>query len=139
MSLVTVNWNPTHKDLNGFRLLALGLLPVVAVLLHMVKHVPLPWCLGVAVAGVLIWGSGFVSLTLTRWIFVGLMAVTLPIGFVISFVVMTVFFFGLLTPVGLVFRLMKRDILKRQFDPGASTYWQPHKQVGDSERYFQQF
>ena len=139
MSLVTVNWNPTQKDLNGFRHVALGLLPVVAVLLHMIKHVSLPWCLVVGGAGVLIWGSGFVSLTLTRWIFVGLMAVTLPIGLVVSFAVMTVFFFGLLTPVGLVFRLMKRDVLNRKFDPEASTYWQPHKQVHDSERYFQQF
>lgn len=139
MSLVSINRNPTQKDLNGFRVVALGVLPVVAVILYTVKHVSLPWCLGVAGAGVLIWASGFVSLTLTRWIFLGLMAVTLPIGFVISFVVMALFFFGLLTPVGLVFRLMGRDILKRQFDLDTSTYWQPHKQVHDSKRYFQQF
>ena len=139
MSLIRVNWNPTNKDLNGFRLAALGLLPAVAVILYVVKHVPMMWCLGVAGAGVLIWASGFASLTLTRWIFVGLMAVTLPIGFVVSFVVMALFFFGLLTPVGLIFRLMGRDILNRRFDPDAPTYWQRHKQAHDSERYFQQF
>jgi hypothetical protein len=139
VSLVSVNWTPTQKDLNGFRLVALGGLPVVAVILHVVKHVPLPWCLGLAGAGVLIWGSGFVSLTLTRWMFVGLMAVTLPIGLVVSFVVMALFFFGLLTPLGLIFRLRGRDVLNRRFDPDASTYWQNHKQAQDSKRYFQQF
>lgn len=139
MSLVSINWHPTQKDLNGFRLAALGVLPVMAMVLHVVKHVSVPWCLGVAGAGVLIWGSGLVSLPLTRWIFVGLMAVTLPIGFVVSIVVMALLFFGLLTPVGLVFRLMGRDILNRRFDPGASTYWQPHKQAHDAKRYFQQF
>lgn len=139
MSMVTVNWNPTEKDLNGFRWVALVLLPSVAVLLNLWKGLALPYCAGVAGAGVVIWASGFVSLTLTRWIFVGLMVVTLPIGLVVSFVVMSVFFFGLLTPVGLVFRLMKRDVLNRQFDDSASTYWQPHKQVQDAKRYFQQF
>ena len=139
MSLVTTNWNPTEKDLNGFRWVALCVLPGVAALLHLWKGVPLSWCAGIAGAGMVTWASGFLSLTLTRWIFVGLMAVTLPIGLVVSFVVMSIFFFGLLTPVGLVFRVMKRDILKRQFDPSASTYWQAHTQVQDSNRYFQQF
>jgi hypothetical protein len=139
MSLVTVNWHPSEKELNGFRLVALGILSVVGVILYTVKHVSVPWCLGVSGAGVLIWGSGLVSMSLTRWIYVGLMAVTLPIGLAVSFVVMTVFFFGLLTPVGLVFRLMGRDALHRRYDREASTYWQPHMQVRDSERYFQQF
>jgi hypothetical protein len=134
-----VNWNPTDKDLNGFRLVALGLLPAVAVVLYAVRHVPMPWCLGVAGAGLLIWGSGLVSLTLTRWMYVGLTAVTLPIGLGLSFLLMTVFYFGLLTPVALVFRLMKRDVLNRHFDASASTYWQHHTQVQKSERYFQQF
>lgn len=139
MSLVNINWNPTSKDLKGFRLVALGVLPVMAVILYTLKHVALPWCLGVAGVGVFIWGSGLLSLTLTRWIFVGLMVVTCPIGFVVTHVIMAVFFFGLLTPVGLVFRLMGRDILNRQYDSAASTYWQPHKQAHEKERYFQQF
>ena len=139
MSLVSVNWHPSKKELHGFRLVALGVLCVLAVILYTVRHVSLPWCLGVAGAGVLIWGSGLVSMSLTRWIYVGLMAVTLPIGLAVSFVVMTVFFFGLLTPVGLVFRLIGRDVLNRRYDAKASTYWLPHTQVRDSERYFQQF
>jgi len=139
VSLVSFNWNPSRKDLKGFRLVALGVLPAVAVILYTFKHVALPWCIGVAGAGVLIWASGFVSLTLTRWIFVGLMVVTCPIGFVVSHVIMAVFFFGLLTPVGLIFRLMGRDVLNRKYDRSAPTYWRPHKQVHDQERYFQQF
>lgn len=139
MSLVSINWNPTQKDLNGFRLVALCLLPVIATVLYTVKHVTWPWCAGIAGFGILIWASGFVSLTVTRWIFVGLMVITCPIGFVISHVIMAVFFFGILTPVGLFFKLTGRDVLNRKYDPSASTYWRTHKQVRDQERYFQQF
>jgi hypothetical protein len=68
-----------------------------------------------------------------------MMAVTLPIGFVISLILMSVFYFGLITPVGLVFRLIGRDVLSRKFDPKASSYWVPHEQASKPERYFQQF
>ncbi len=139
MPLVRFNWNPSPKELQGFRLVALGVLPAVAVILHTFKHVTWPWSACVAGAGVFIWASGLISLTLTRWIFVGLMAVTCPIGFVVSHVIMAVFFFGLLAPVGLIFRLMGRDVLNRKYDPSAPTYWRPHKPVHDQERYFQQF
>lgn len=139
MSIININWNPSPKELKGFRLVALGVLPAVAVILYTLKHVAWPWCVGVAGTGVFIWASAMVSLTLTRWIYVALTVVTCPIGFVVSHVIMAVFFFGLLTPVGLVFRLMGRDVLNRKYDLSAPTYWRPHKQVHDQERYFQQF
>ena len=139
MALLNVNWQPSRKDLNAFRLVALYLLPVIAIVLYTVKHASLPWCLGVAGAGVLIWASGFASLKVTRWIYVGLMVVTWPIGFVIGHVVMAVFFFGILTPVGLIFRMMGRDVLNRSYDESATTYWKYHTQSQDRKRYFQQF
>jgi len=139
MSLVSVNWNPSRKDLNGFRLIAVGVGSLVAVLLYALKDVDPHWCLAIAAAGAGIGFSGFVSLTLTRAIYVAMMAVTLPIGFVVSLILMAVFFFGLITPVGLVFRLIGRDAMRRRFDPDASTYWIPHQQATNAERYFQQF
>ena len=134
-----MNWNPGRKDLNWFRLIAVGAGVLIAALLYTVKQVDPRWCLAIGAGGVGIALSGFISLTLTRWIYVGMMAVTLPIGFVVSLVLMGVFYFGLITPLGLIFRLIGRDVLPRRFDPKARTYWIPHQQETKAERYFQQF
>ena len=139
MSLVSVNWKPTRKDLNGFRLIAVCAGLLVSVVLYTVKDVDLRWCLAIAVVGGGIGLSGFVSLKLTRAIYVVMMAVTLPIGFVVSLLLMGLFFFGLIAPVGLIFRLIGRDAMRRRFDPNASTYWIPHERAAKAERYFQQF
>jgi len=139
MSLVSVNWNPGRKDLNRFRLIAVGAGVLVAALLYTVKQVDPRWCLAIGAAGAGIGLSGFVSLTLTRCIYVAMVAVTLPIGFVVSLILMGVFYFGLITPLGLIFRLIGRDAMQRRFDPKARTYWRPHQQTTKAERYFQQF
>ncbi len=139
MSLVSVNWNPSRKDLNGFRLIALCVGLLAATLLYAVKHVDGPWCLAIAGAGAAIALSGLVSLKLTKAIYVVMVAVTLPIGFVVSLMLMAIFYFGLITPVGLIFRLLGRDAMRRRFDPQATTYWLPHRQATKRERYFQQF
>ncbi|NLZ05258.1 MAG: hypothetical protein GXY19_08810 [Phycisphaerae bacterium] len=139
MSLVSVNWNPSRKDLNGFRLVSVIATMAIAVLLYAIKGLDIRWCGGIVAFGVLVWLSGLVSLTLTRCVYVVLMAVTLPIGFVVSLILMGAFYFGLITPLGLVFRLLGRDVLCRKFDPKAPTYWTPHEQTKNVERYFQQF
>lgn len=139
MSLVSVNWNPTRKDLNGFRLIAVCAGLLVPVLLYVVEHVDPRWCLAIAAAGGGIGLSGFVSLKLTRAIYLVMMVVTLPIGFVVSLLLMGVFYFGLITPVGLIFRLIGRDAMRRRFDPNASTYWVRHERATKPQRYFQQF
>ena len=139
MSLVSVNWNPSRKDLNGFRLIGVCAGVLAATLLYTVKHVDLRWCLLIAAAGGGIGLSGFISLKLTRCIYIVMIAVTLPIGFVVSHVLMAVFYFGLITPLGLVFRLIGRDAMRRRLDPDARTYWIRHPQVTKTERYFQRF
>ena len=139
MSLVSVNWNPSRKDLNGFRLIAVGAGVLAATLLYTVKHADLRWCLAIAVAGGCIGLSGYISLKLTRCIYIVMIAVTLPIGFVVSLALMAVFYFGLITPLGLIFRLIGRDAMRRRFDPDAETYWIRHQQATKTERYFQQF
>ncbi len=139
MSLVSVNWNPSHRDLNGFRWVSVIATIVIAALLYVVKGVDVRWCAGIVAFGGFIWLSGLVSLTLTRHVYIALVAVTLPIGFVISLVLMGVVYFGLITPLGLVFRLIGRDALCRKFDAKAPTYWLPHRRTKKMERYFQQF
>jgi hypothetical protein len=139
VSLVSVNWNPDRKSLNGFRLISVIAALIIAALLFAIKRVDIGWCVAIVGAGGLIWLSGLVSLKLTRYIYVTMTAITLPIGFVVSLVLMSVFYFALITPLGLIFRLMGRDILCRRFDPNARSYWVGHEQTTNMERYFQRF
>ena len=48
-------------------------------------------------------------------------------------------FYGLFTPIGLVFRLIGRDPLQRARRPGSESYWTPKPAPADLRRYFKQF
>jgi hypothetical protein len=72
---------------------------------------------------------------LVYWV---LTAVGFPIGFVLSFVLLGLLFFAVLTPIGLFFRLIGRDALQRRLEPERETYWQPHEKA-QVARYFKQF
>jgi hypothetical protein len=68
-----------------------------------------------------------------------LTAIGLPIGFVLSHVILAGVFYGVFTPVALVFRLIGRDALHRRFEPNARSYWVRRRPAGDVKRYFRQF
>jgi hypothetical protein len=139
MSIVSVNWKPSQGDLKGFRWIALTALPLIGLVLYLVKQVDWRWCMAIGVVGGVIWVSGLISYELTRMIYLALVAITLPIGLVMSFVIMALFYFGIITPLGLLFRIMGRDSMCRRFDAKAKTYWIPHESSRAAERYFQQF
>jgi hypothetical protein len=93
-----------------------------------------------------LWALGGISALLSlvrpagnRFLFVALTVISYPIGYLVSFVLMAIFFYGIVTFVAIVFRVIGRDILKRRFEPEASTYWAPHTSPGSIKRYFQQF
>jgi hypothetical protein len=55
------------------------------------------------------------------------MAIGSALGWVNTRLVLGLIFFGLITPMSLVFRLVRRDPMKRAFDPSATTYRVPRK------------
>lgn len=139
MSLVSVNWRPSQRDLRGFRWAALVILPLVGLVLSLVKQVDWRWCTALGTAGAVIWGSGLISYRLTRMLYLTLVTLTLPIGLTVSFLIMSLFYFGIITPLGLLFRATGRDTMERHFDARAKTYWTAHEPSQTAERYFQQF
>jgi hypothetical protein len=139
MALVEVNWNPDRRQLRVFGIGALVILTIVAALLHYLRGLPAAWALALSAAGLVIFLTGLASPGLARMIYVTLTVVTLPIGMAVSFVLMAAFYFLILTPVGLLFRLIGRDILCRKFDRNAVTYWVPRRPPETPDRYFHQF
>ena len=139
MSLIKVNWNPDKKQLRGFGLAALIATFFIAMLLYFVKGVPIFWAGAVFEVGFIIYLSSRFSLKLTKAIYLVLTAVTMPIGLVVSFIVLTIFYFLLIMPVGLIFGLIGRDPLYRKYDSDAESYWVAHREPETMERYFRQF
>lgn len=72
-------------------------------------------------------------------IYVGLTVIAYPIGFVLSHLIMAFLFFGMITPLGLIFRLIGKDPLNRRFEPEATTYWSDPRPRRGKESYFRQF
>ena len=61
-----------------------------------------------------------------RWlrpVYIVWMGLAFVLGFVMTRVILTFAFVLVFTPVGLFFRLIRRDVLKQRPDPEAETYW----------------
>ena len=139
MSLVEIDWHPKQKQLQNFGKIALLITAIISLLLYVLKGVSIPWALAIFAVGFTIFIISMISSRLTGMIYVVLMAVTFPIGLVVSFMLLSAFYFLLLAPLGLLFRLTGRDVLGRKLDPTAESYWQQRKPPESVERYYHQF
>ena len=90
--------------------------------------------LAVSVGGLGLWRP-----TAVRRLFVVAMILAFPVGWLVSLVVLAVMYYGLITPVAVVFRLRGRDLLSRKPAPGRSSFWVAREMPGDIRRYFKQY
>jgi len=139
MSLIEINWKPARKELRSFGTASAVMLAVIAALLHFLKGLNANWSLCICAAGLLIYVLSRINTRLVRPVYIALMFITFPIGWAVSFIVMAAFYFLIITPVGLFFKLIKRDPLRRTFDRNAGSYWLPHRTPDSVKRYFNQF
>ncbi len=144
MSLLQIDWKPDRKKLREFAviwLVGFGIFGCVAA-----------WKSG-AFAGSGKWTTpcvlwslalvvglmGMAAPELVRPVYVGWMAVGLPIGYVTTHVLFGLLYFGVFTATALVFRVIGRDKLLRRFDKTAQTYWVKRAAAPPPARYFDQF
>jgi hypothetical protein len=139
MSLIEIEWHPSSRQLHTFGLSGLLASGVVAGMLHWFWGVALLWSVVVLALGAALFLCSILSLKMARILYLGLTIPTMPIGLAVSFLLLAAFYFLVLTPVALVFRLMGRDPLRRRFDATAPSYWVPHQPREEAERYFHQF
>lgn len=139
MSLIEINWNPNHKELRKFGIISLIASVLISLLLYVFKGLGIQWMVIIFVFGLIIFLSSMISFKVTRLIYLCLILVTMPIGLVVSFTLMAIFYFLLLTPLGLLFRLMGRDALGRKFDSSIDSYWVIRRPPDSLDRYFRQF
>jgi hypothetical protein len=78
---------------------------------------------------------------LFRLIYHSWVGFSVVLGYFVSRILLTVIFFLVLLPTGLIMRLTGKDPMERQRDPEAGSYWIPRTQEPDTsiERYEKQF
>ncbi|MFO0891140.1 MAG: SxtJ family membrane protein, partial [Isosphaeraceae bacterium] len=92
-----------------------------------------------AAAALLLGPLGLVWPRLLKPVYVAWMVLAFPIGWTISQVIVGLIFYGLFTPLGLLFRIIGRDALHRTRQPALDSYWSPKATPSDPRRYFKQF
>jgi hypothetical protein len=99
-----------------------------------------PWAAGVCWGlAVLVPVLGLVSPGVLRIVYLGMIYATLPIGFVVSYVILAATYYLVLTPIGLALRLGGYDPMQRRFDRQAKSYWVPREEEAKTEHVFRQF
>ena len=94
------------------------------------------WPIVLVWIGVPLMVLGAVVPKLLRPIYIGWMSMALVLGAIVTRILLTIFFFVVITPVGLFFKLIGRDALHRKFDQDAATYWiDKEYPITDRSRY----
>lgn len=135
--MITINYKP-GAELRSFTRLWLPLF--VAALGAMFwwrtgSPVPAYWVWGV---GGTLWIASLASAGFARFVFVGLIAISYPIGIIVSYVVLGAMFYLVFTPLGLIMRAAGRDPLALSARARRS-HWLPYAQDDRPERAFRQF
>jgi hypothetical protein len=82
---------------------------------------------------------GLIRPAAVRWLFVGATVLAFPIGWVVSQVMLSVMFYGILTPLAVLFRIRGRDLLALRPTPNRQTFWTPKQTPEDMGSYFRQY
>ena len=138
-----VNWNPDVAERKNFALsLVLGF-PIIALILATITRLsshawkPFFFWLGVIglTTGALLWLIPQIARPLyVIWYFCGCC-----LGIVMGNTLFALFYYLLLTPMGLIMRLAGRDPLRRRLDRSTPSYWRDAEKVVDMKRYYRQF
>src|SRR4051812_131040 len=73
--------------------------------------------LALGLMALLVGMPGLIRPGILRWVFVTWMVLAFPIGWLISNLILAVMFYGLITPMALVFKMRGRDALNRKPEP----------------------
>ena len=95
------------------------------------------WFLG---GSVFFLATGLLAYPVLKPIYIGWMTFAHALAWVNTRIIMSISFYLLMTPVGLIFRILKKDLLGIRLDKQASSYWvKRDPAVFEAKRYEQSF
>ncbi len=74
-----------------------------------------------------------------RPIFVGWSMLSFPIGWLVSQLTLALLFYLLITPLGVCFRLFRRNVLALRPNPDTASFWEEKVSAHDPRSYLRQF
>jgi hypothetical protein len=147
MPLVEIQWNPDRRQLRAFGFMAsvmclllgvwarAGYVLAWPVAAETAARAATTFWMGALACGVL----AVVRPPMLRPVYLLLTLIGFPIGIVVGHVILAVVYYGVLTPIAVVFRIAGRDALQRTPDSTAASYWIPRQSADDAHRYYRQF
>ncbi len=147
MAVLQIDWNPRRKVLRNFGLIGLVAFGAFGALAHWQVYPFRGLSDGTAeTTSYVLWALAVycglcaaAAPIAVKPVYLLLTVITFPIGFVISYIVMAIMFYLVITPVGLIFKIIGRDSMNRKFDPSAASYWIKRRPPETLKRYFRQF
>src|SRR5688572_18541602 len=125
------------SDLRKFGLVVGGVFAALGLLFLLRHKAAYPYFLW---PGVGLMVAGVVFPRTLRYVYLAWMSVAFVLGFVMAHVILTLFFFLVITPIGLLARLAGKDFLSLKLNRRAKSYWIPREQKAkspaDYERQF---
>jgi hypothetical protein len=135
--------NPTKRDLLEFGLILCGALGILGALSFFEVH--FLFFTGKPGAAMPFWIAAGAILVLSqippvgRVLYILWMGLGLTIGFITSPVIMFAVYLVAIVPLGIIFKLMRRDTMRRELDRSAKSYWEEYPKDSDPSSYVRQF
>lgn len=128
----------TPHDLRKFGLIVGGVLALLGGVFFWRHKAVWPYLL---IPGALLMFFGLVAPRALKGVYIAWMALAFTLGLVVSTLVLAICYFGIITPLALIGRLVGKDFLSQKLNPDAKTYWLSRdrsvpRQPADYERQF---
>ena len=129
-----INRNPSFSDIRRFAAAWTAASAFMGVLLFWRHHPYAAYGVWSASAAVAV--SGLLAPPLAKVFYRGWMTLSEGIRFAVTQILLLMIFWGVLTTVALVFKLLGRDVLRlKKSRPARGTYWTEHDPMLDNSSY----
>jgi hypothetical protein len=132
-----LNRSPSRRDILSFALIFAGGMGALGALNQFYMHRPETALVLFALAGAVF----VLSLIppVGRILYILWMGLGLTIGFFTAPVIMFIVYAVVIVPVGLWFKVTRRDLMRRRLDPEAKSYWEDYPGSDDPASYIRQY
>ncbi len=137
--MIQINRHPSKKQMRLFAALVFPAFWGIVAFLLLTRADRPTWALGVAIAAVLLSIVGLLSPAFMRYVYLGMVYATYPIGFVVSHILLAIVYYAIITPIGLLMRTLGKDPMNRDLDTAATTYWIAKETSTDPNHHFKQY
>jgi len=110
----------TSKDIINFGLLIGGIVALIGIVTLFYGK---PYFMYLIPGGMVIMAVGFITPKLLTPIYFFWMALSVVLGYISTRVILFLLYYLIILPIGLLFKMMKKDLLDTKFEQEAISYW----------------